>query len=59
MPECSGGSKFADFLEEVVMAVEEKREARCKGVNVHSLRHGRLNIGQCVGQGEGQFLDGR
>ena len=52
-PDAPGGPVFGDLLEEIQMGIEEQRKPGSKCVNVQPGFHGRLHVGESVGQGEG------
>ena len=56
-PEPPRGAELGDLLEEVVVGVEEEREARAERVDVEARRQARLDVGAGVGQRERHFLD--
>jgi len=58
-PHPSGGSKLSDLFEEVDMGVEEEGESWGELIDIEASLHGGFHIGDPIGQGEGQFLDGR
>nr|WP_297805735.1 hypothetical protein [Tepidiforma sp.] len=57
-PEAAGGAELGDFLEEVVVAGEEEAEAAGEVVDVEAGADGRLDVGDAVGEGEGDLLGG-
>ena len=57
-PEAAGGAEFGDLFDEVVVRVEEEREARGEAVDVETGVDGSLDVGHAVGQGEGDLLRG-
>ena len=57
-PDPARGPVFGDFLEEVVVGVEEKRQARGEQVDIEPARHRPTHILKPIGQGEGQLLGG-
>ena len=58
-PDAPGGPVLGDLLEEVDVGVEEEAEAGRELVDRQAGRHRRLDVGEPVGQGEGQLLGGR
>ena len=58
-PDAAGGAVLADLLEEVDVGVEEEAEAGREVVDGEAGGHGGLDVGEAVGQGEGQLLGGR
>ncbi len=57
-PDPAGGAEFGDFFEEVVVGVEEEGQARGEVVHFQAGFEGGFDVGDAVGQGEGDFLDG-
>ena len=55
-PDAPGRPVFGDLLEEVHVGVEEEGETGGEVVDRHARRQRRLDVGEPVGQGEGQFL---
>src|SRR4030095_11376079 len=55
-PDAAGGAVLGNLLEEVVVGVEEERQARGKVVHVEAAVYAPLDVGEAVGQGEGEFL---
>src|SRR5205085_5211942 len=55
-PDAAGGAILGDLLEEIVMRVEEKRDARHKLVNVKPGSNAPLHILDAVAQGERKLL---
>ena len=55
-PDAAGGPELADLLEEVAVGIEEERKARGEVVHVEPGGDGGLDIGEAVGQSEGQLL---
>ena len=49
-------AELSDFLEEITVGVEEKREPGSEFVDVKPRGHGGLYVGEAVGQRERQFL---
>src|SRR5580692_10966957 len=58
-PEAAGGTVLGDLFEEVAVSVEEKGELRGKFVDGEAGVERGLDVGDAVGQCEGDFLDGR
>ena len=58
-PDAAGGTVLGDLLEEVAVGIEEEAQPRGELVDRHARRHGRLDVGEPVGQGEGQLLGRR
>ena len=57
-PDAAGGAKLGDLFEKIVMRVEEEGEARGEAVDVEARVDGSLDVGDAVGQCEGDFLRG-
>ena len=55
-PNAARRAKFADFLEEFVVTVEEEAEARCKRIHRHATLDARFCVLHSVAQRERQFL---
>ena len=58
-PDAAAGAIFGDFLEEVIVRIEEEGKARGKIVHLHPPRKAGIHISQAIGQGEGQLLHRR
>ena len=58
-PHAAGGTVLGHFLEQVVVGVPEERQAGGEGIDVHARRRCRLDVGDAVGQREGDLLDRR
>ena len=58
-PETPGGAKLGDFLEEVVVRVEEERQPLSEDVDVETGVERRLHIGDAVGERERHLLHRR
>src|SRR5712692_7875273 len=56
-PQAARGAVLGDFLEQVVVRVEEKRELRRKFIDAESGAERGLDVSDAVGEGEGNFLD--
>ena len=57
-PDAPRGAVLGDLLEEVDVAVEEEAETRREVVDVEPGGDGRLDVGEAVGEREGQLLGG-
>ena len=57
-PDLARGAELRDLFEEVVVRVEEEREAFAEYVRVLSGLDGGFDVGDAVGEGEGDFLNG-
>ncbi len=57
-PDPAGGAELGDLLEEVDVRVEEERQARGERVDVEPAAHERLDVGEAVGEREGELLGG-
>jgi hypothetical protein len=55
-PDPAGRAHLGDFLEEIVVDVPEEREARREGVHRESAGQPVLDVGESVGEREGQLL---
>src|SRR6185295_6875341 len=58
-PQAAGGAELRDFLQEVVVQVEEERQAPRELVDRDATLHARLDVGNAVGKREGELLNGR
>ncbi len=58
-PHAARRAQLGDLLEEVAVHVPEERQALREGVDVESGRAPELDVGDAVGQREGQLLHGR
>ena len=58
-PHAARGPELGDLLEQVVVSGEEEREAWRELVERQAGGEGRVGVGDRVGQGEGDLLDGR
>ncbi len=56
-PHATGGAELGDLFQEIVVAVEEEGELLAKAVHVQPGVDGCLDIGDAVGEGEGDLLD--
>ena len=57
-PDAAGGAELGNLFKQVVVGVEEERQARSEFINIHADLDGGVNVGDAVGQGEGDFLHG-
>src|SRR5436305_14495078 len=57
-PHTTRGTKFCDFLKEVIVAVKEEGELTCETIHIHACIDGCLDIADGVGESEGHFVDG-
>ena len=57
-PDAAGGAELGDLFEEVVVGVEEEGEPRREAVDVEPGVDGGLDVGDAVGEGEGDLLRG-
>src|SRR6266511_2930596 len=57
-PDPAGRTEIADLLEEVDVRVEEERQLWPEHVDVEAAALSQLDVGESVGQGEGQLLGG-
>ena len=57
-PHAPGGAELGHLLEQVVLGHEEEGQPTSEAVHVQPCVHGRLDVGDGVGEGEGQLLDG-
>jgi len=57
-PEAWGGAVLGDFFEQVAMCVEEERELGSEVIHAEAGIEGCLDVGDTVGESEGDFLDG-
>src|SRR5260370_42254320 len=57
-PQAARGAVLGDFLEEVVMNVEEEGEAACEVVDLEARLDGRFDVGGAVGDRKGEVLRG-
>jgi hypothetical protein len=55
-PDATGRAQLADLLEELVVRVEEEREARREEIDIHAALQARLDVLHAVAQREGEFL---
>ena len=58
-PQAPGGADLGHVLEQVHVDVEVEREARQEAVGIHAARDEVLDVGEAVGEREGQLLGGR
>ncbi len=56
-PQAAGGAELGHLLQEVVVGVEEEGQLRGELVHRQPGPQGGLDVGDAVGQGEGDFLD--
>ena len=59
IPDAARGAIFGDFLEEIVVRVEEKGKARREIVDVQAAAQRPFDIFDAVAQREGELLNGR
>src|SRR6266850_2065418 len=57
-PETAGGAVFGDFFKKIVVGIEEERKLRGEFIDALSSVERTLDIGDTIGQREGDFLDG-
>ena len=57
-PEAAGGAVLGDFFEEVAVGVEEEGELGSEFVDGEAGVERGLDVGDAVGEREGDFLDG-
>ena len=57
-PQAARGAKLGDFFEQVVVGVEEEGELRSEFVDAEAGIERGLDVGDAVGEREGDFLDG-
>ena len=57
-PEAAGGAELGDFFEQVVVRVEEEGKLRSEFVDAEAGVERGLDVGDAVGEREGDFLDG-
>ena len=57
-PEAARGAEFGDLFDEVVVRVEEEREARGEAVDIETGVDGGLDVRHAIRQGEGDLLRG-
>jgi hypothetical protein len=58
VPDAARGAVLGDFLEEIVVRVEEKGKLRDELIDVQPAAHSVFDIFHAVAEREGQFLDG-
>ena len=58
-PEPPRGAKLGDLFQQIVMRVEEERDARRKLIDLQAGFESSLDISNGIGEGKGQFLDRR
>ena len=58
-PEAASGAELGDFFEEIAVGVKEEGKLRSEIVNGESGVESGLDVGNAIGEGEGDFLDGR
>ena len=58
-PHPAGGAELRDLLEEIVVDVEEEGQAGAELIDVESPPHGRVDVGDAVGEREAELLGGR
>src|SRR6267378_3357554 len=57
-PETAGGAVFGDFFQKIVVGIEEERKLRGEFIDAEPGVERSLDIGDAIGQREGDFLDG-
>src|SRR5260370_42301729 len=55
-PQSPSCTKFSNFLKEVIMHIEEEREAWGKFIDLQATYQCSIYIGQTISDGKGQFL---
>ena len=55
-PQAPGGPELGHFLQEVGVGVEEEGEPGTELIHLHARGNGRVDVGDAVGQGKGDFL---
>ena len=55
-PEAAGRPEFGHLFQEIRVGVEEEGEPRPEFIHLHARLDGRLDVGDAVGQGEGDLL---
>src|SRR3989304_1934632 len=55
-PYAAGGAGLCHLLQEIALCAAKEGESRAEVVNIQAGVQGRLNIGNGVGEGEGQLL---
>ncbi len=57
-PEAASGAVFGDFFEKIIVGVEEERKLRGEFIDAESGVERGLDVGDAIGEREGDFLDG-
>src|SRR5205823_14533361 len=57
-PKTARGAVLGDFFQKIVVSIEEKRKLRGKFIDAEAGLERRLDVGDSIGQSEGDFLDG-
>ena len=59
MPQPARSTELGDFLEEIVVSVKKEREAGGEAIHIQSRPGGCFHVSDGIGEGEGDFLNGR
>src|SRR5579863_937910 len=55
-PDAASSAEFSNLFKEVIMHIKEEREARREFIDLQATLQGRIDIGQAIGNREGEFL---